>query len=88
MDGTKLVSGSHDCTVKIFDVFSGQCVRTLNHKGKLSIVKIEPLHDKTNKMTCAPSEDSDQPGYLPSLIRVFTVHMKKHWALNYLLNAQ
>ena len=33
----------------------------------------EPLHDKTNKMTCAPSEDSDQPGHLPSLIRVFTV---------------
>ena len=22
----------------------------------------EPLHDKTNKMTCAPSEDSDQLG--------------------------
>ena len=22
----------------------------------------KPAHDKTNKMTCAPSEDSDQPG--------------------------
>ena len=31
-------------------------------------------HDKTNKMACAPSEDSDQPGHLPSLIRVFAVH--------------
>ena len=31
----------------------------------------EPSHDKTNKMTCAPCEDSDQPGHLPSLIRVF-----------------
>ena len=30
-----------------------------------------PPHDKTNKMT-VPSEDSDQPGYLPSLIRVFS----------------
>ena len=29
------------------------------------------LHDKTNKMTCAPSEDSDQTGHPPSLIRVF-----------------
>ena len=29
--------------------------------------------DKTKKMACAPSEDSDQPGHLPSLIRVFTV---------------
>ena len=39
-------------------------------------------------MTCAPSEDSNQPGHPPSLIRVFAVHMKKHWALNYLLSAQ
>ena len=37
----------------------------------------EPQHDKTNKMTCAPSEDSDQPEHSPSLIRVFTVRMKK-----------
>ena len=22
----------------------------------------EPEHDKTNKITCAPHEDSDQPG--------------------------
>ena len=33
--------------------------------------------DKTNKMTCAPSKDWDQPRRSPSLIRVFTVHMKK-----------
>ena len=31
----------------------------------------ETPHDKTNKMACAPSEDSDQPGHSPSLIRVF-----------------
>ena len=24
-------------------------------------MKIEPTHDKTNKMICAPSKDSDQP---------------------------
>ena len=33
----------------------------------------EPPHDKTNKMTLVPSEDSDQPGHPPSLIRVFAV---------------
>ena len=33
----------------------------------------EPQHYKTNKMTCAPSEDSDQPGHPPSLISVFAV---------------
>ena len=34
---------------------------------------IEPPHDKTNKMACVPSEDSDQPGHPSSLIRVFAV---------------
>ena len=43
-------------------------------------------HDKTNKMTCALSEDSGQPGHPPSLIRVFAVCMKTHWALNHLLS--
>ena len=39
-------------------------------------------------MACAPSKDSDQPWHLPSLIRVFAVRMKKHWALNYPLSTQ
>ena len=37
---------------------------------------------------CAPSEDSDQPGHPPSLIRVFAVRMKKAWVLSYSLRAQ
>ena len=49
--------------------------------------KIEPPRDKTNKMACAPSEDSDQPGYPPSLIRVFAVRMKKAWVFSYQLGA-
>ena len=36
-------------------------------------IPIELPHDKTNKMTCASSEDSDQPGHLLSLIRAFAV---------------
>ena len=48
----------------------------------------EPPHDKINKMACVPSEDSDQPGLLPSLIRVFAVRMKKAWVLSYPLSAQ
>ena len=36
----------------------------------------------------ALSEDSDQPGHPPSLIRVFAVRMKKAWVLSYLLSAQ
>ena len=37
---------------------------------------------------CAPSEDSDQTGHPPSLIRVFAVRMKKAWVLSYPLSAQ
>ena len=49
---------------------------------------IEPPHDKTNNMACAPSEDPDQPGHPPSLIRVFAVRMKKAWVLSYPLSTQ
>ena len=34
---------------------------------------LEPPYDKTNKMACAPSEDSDKPEHPPSLIRVFAM---------------
>ena len=47
----------------------------------------EPPHNKTNKLICAPSEDSDQPGHPPSLIRVFAVRMKKALVLSYPLRA-
>ena len=40
---------------------------------------IEPPHDKPNKMACAPSEDSDQPGHPPSLIRVSSVRSMGSW---------
>ena len=39
-------------------------------------------------MACAPSEDSDQPGPPPSLIRVFAVRINKAWVLSYPLRAQ
>ena len=53
-----------------------------------SVISFEPPHDKTNKMICAPSEDSDQPGHPPSLIRVLAVRMKKAEGLRYPLSAQ
>ena len=39
----------------------------------------ETPHDKTNKMICAPSKNSDQPGHPPSLIRVFTKRSMGSW---------
>ena len=43
---------------------------------------------QNQQRVCARSEDSDQSGHPPSLIRVFAVRMKKHWALSYPLSAQ
>ena len=39
----------------------------------------EPHRDKTNKIACVPSEDSDQPGHPPGLIRVFAVRSMGSW---------
>ena len=50
----------------------------------LKIRLIEPLHDKTSDLDFASSEDPDQPGHPPTLIRVFTVRMKN---LNLNLNS-
>ena len=54
------------------------CVHMFKITALISIDRdgspFEPHRDKTNKMACAPSEDSDQPGHPPSLIRVFAVH--------------
>ena len=47
--------------------------------NKLSHIKFWPWNEFNialfqSKHECAPSEDSDQPGHPPSLIRVFAVH--------------
>ena len=68
---------------------------TANYGMKTSVCKKvatgkekEPPHDKTNKMASSPSKDSDQSGHPPSLIRDFTVRMKKAWVLRYPMCAQ
>ena len=63
----------------------GLKLRILVHLG-FSLYELP--RDKTNKVACAPSEDSDQPGHPPSLIRVFAVSMKKARVLSYPLSAQ
>ena len=71
----------------ILSLLFGDC--SCHYLGLLLSIKIkEPPHDKTNEMACARSEDSDQPGHLPSLIRVFAVCMKKTLVLSYPLSAQ
>ena len=77
----------HDLVAFCFEVF--QCHYTLhtgsgwwwmNLENNTPIVKPSELpYDKTNKVACAPSEDSDQPGHPPSLIRVFAVRSMGSW---------
>ena len=50
--------------------------------------RYEPTTNKANTMACAPSEDPDQPGHPPSLIRVFAVRLKTARILIYPLSAQ
>ena len=45
----------------------------------MSELNNETAHDKIYKMTRATSDDSDQPGNPPSMIRVFAVRMTKAW---------
>ena len=64
-----------------------------NTKTKRFAVKFcsifrERRRSKTDKMACAPSKDSNQPGHPSSLIRVFAVRMKKAWVLSYPLSTQ
>ena len=44
-------------------------------------------HNKTYKVACATSEDSDQPGHPPSLIRVFSGLMELAKACSYLFSS-
>ena len=75
----------HICRVSVKKVW--RCIRVHKRRRELFISEsylfmkllYEPLHDKTNKLTCAPSKDSDHPGHPPSLIIVFAVCMTKPW---------
>ena len=63
-------------------------IMEINCNPEVIQFKFDPPHAKTNKISFAPSEDSDQPGHSPSLTRVFVVHMKNGWILSNPLTAQ
>ena len=76
-----------NCSRRFFWCFKFCSKKNCSIKSLVIIINELP-HDKTNKMACAPSKHSDQPGHPPSLIRVFAVRMKKAWVLSYPLSAQ
>ena len=53
--------------------FKNVVISEATSEDKDPLSECEPPYDKTNKMAFAPSEDSDQPGHPPSLIKVFAV---------------
>ena len=57
-------------------------ISEVTSEDKSALSECEPPHDKTNKMAFAPSEDSDQPVHLLSLIRVFAVRSMGSWEPN------
>ena len=64
------------CLCEIF-AFLHWHIQYIKNEKLMNIVYIfasEPQHDKTNKMACAHSEDSDQPGHLPSLMSLRCLH--------------
>ena len=62
------------CVAFVLIAFVRDSCHHCHHHSKWVLFLFEPLHDKTNKMICAPSEGSDQPGHLPCLIRVRCPH--------------
>ena len=85
--GRNLVSAACSCSSVSADPIRRN-TRSTRPANRNTNMIFEPRRDKTNKMACAPREDSDQPGHPPSLIRVFAVRMKKDWVLHYPLSAQ
>ena len=53
-----LVSTTFEYASSIWDPYAQK-----EYQGTRSKPIYEPPHDKTNKMICAPSEDSDQSGH-------------------------
>ena len=78
MGGERLLQeGTEDSKLLLMQFSINQLSLEIQSRGSDSSYELP--HDKTSKMACTTSEDSDQPGHLPSLIRVFAVPMKKIW---------
>lgn len=55
LDGSMLVSGSHDETVCVWDIQSKQCLRTVNHRGPVTNAVIIPAPGNMLRADSKPS---------------------------------
>ena len=97
----KVKSQGHNHCVAVWSTWSEDCSSNKLHyyclvNGVLhvflhvllySMKKIEPRHDKTNKMSVRPAKTQISLGIRP-VWSVFAVRMKKAWVLSYPLSAQ
>ena len=61
--------------------FSALAVKVLKQRNVILKKRKYMTHFVTNEITCAPRDDSGQPGHPPKLIPIFFVHMKIHYSL-------
>lgn len=54
LDGQLLVSGSEDCTARVWDVASKQCIHVLHHKGAVTNVLVVPTPVTLTSMRPSP----------------------------------
>ena len=65
-----------------FMLFLFHCWLFLGCGSDLDRKMYEPAHDKTNKMACVSSEDSDQPGHPAQSDQSLPCQHEKHWVLS------
>ncbi|KAI1280352.1 WD repeat-containing protein 18 [Halotydeus destructor] len=61
VDGNALVSGSHDQTVKVWNVTGKNCIRSIDHKGPIGNALIIPTPQGLTSESCKPSEVTIKP---------------------------
>ena len=66
-----MMSLSNDKQADITDAFN----TTSRYFDDILNIKLEPVHDISNKVVCATSKSSDQPAHTRSLIRAFACSM-------------
>ncbi|KAH7976713.1 hypothetical protein HPB52_018449 [Rhipicephalus sanguineus] len=54
LDGQLMVSGSEDCTARVWDVASKQCIHILHHKGTVTNVLVAPTPATLTSMRPSP----------------------------------
>ena len=81
-----IVSVPNHCLFIYLGLTDIATIHILYYLGNFVMICAATWQNQQNEW--APSEDSDQPGHPPSLIRIFAVRLKKYWVLCFPLSAQ